>query len=581
MASVVYDSKAIIPSPLVTINKIYRTSSDGDKHGSSYEISLTGTLLPFKGSPSGNYSLGDPSSAFWTLGGYPPDDTYVGGHTPFAMLERKQEALRWLFREDGKILEWYGDGTSPVKCRPKIKSISFPQGQWADRCDYSIEFEAEYLTGLDDEDVFETSGLQNVSEEWQFNEIQGFSGTVYEINHVTSAQGVMTFDVITGNETQAWENAKIWCDDKISGIPDTDFVTYATGFSNWVNGSYKKNTNIAEKNGSYAVTETWIIHEAGLGETSTVYTEKSFSTTIRSEDDEIEVNYNGTIYGLREQEHPGGPSAINAAKSAIPTNAEAKTETENALGSLLGDYEIPVSPTQKDITINNKDGIVTFGFNWSAGEDENYSQTNEATISYSSSDGVYTLVLSVDIEGKGDTSTIRLDNARDNIPSDTTARTLAQTLVGSQKPDSVTFTGTHISKTSAINETRGSSRTSWTWTDKDENNVDIAVEIAYPQILSAKIEIPGRIAGPVIQRINTATAQQITVTYRSEGHGSTKPNSDTIADTMDDAGGVPYGPAISPWYPGSYILESDRENWNPVTGKYSRTRVHTVTESGS
>jgi len=38
---------------------------------------------------------------------------------------------------------------------------------------------------------------------------------------------------------------------------------------------------------------------------------------------------------------------------------------------------------------------------------------------------------------------------------------------------------------------------------------------------------------------------------------------------------------ISPWYPGSYILENDHEVWNPTTGKYSRTRVHTVTESGS
>ena len=98
--------------------------------------------------------------------------------------------------------------------------------------------------------------------------------------------------------------------------------------------------------------------------------------------------------------------------------------------------------------------------------------------------------------------------------------------------------------------------------------------------ISAKLNIPGRIAGPIIQRINTATAQQIVVNYRSEGHDS-KPNTDTIADIMDDAGGVPYGPLISPWSPGSYILENDREVWNPMTGKYTRVRVHTVTESGS
>jgi len=581
MASVVYDSKAIIPAPLVTITKVYRSSGDGDKHGVTYDISLAGTLLPFRGSPSGNYTLGDPSDAFWTLGGYPADETYVGGDTPFVRLERKQEALRWLFREDGKVLEWYGGAASPVKCRPIVKSISFPEGQWADRCEYRIDLEAEYLTGIIDEDVFDGSGIVDVSEEWQFNEVPGHDGQVYEISHVVSAKGALTFDEVTGDETQAWSNAKTWCDARITGTPDSSFVSYATSFTDWVNGSYTKNTNIAEKDGSYAVTETWIIKSAGPGETAATYTEKSFTVVHKTDDDTVDVSYNGTIYGLAEQERTGNSSASSNAKAAVPTNTQAKTEAETALGTLLESYVIPTTPTQKNITINEKDGIVSFSFNWSAGESATYTQGNEATISYNSSDGVYTLVLTVDINGNGDTPTERLDNARSNIPTDSAALTLAQTLVGSQKPAGITFTGDHVAKTSALNEKRGSSRTSWTWTDRDANNVEITVDIAYPQTIAPKISIPGRIAGPIIQRINTATAKQITVNYRSEGHGSTKPDSDTIADTMDAAGGIPYGPLISPWYPGSYILENDREVWSPSNGKYTRSRTHTVTESGS
>jgi len=581
MASVVYDSKAIIPAPLVTVTKVYRAAGDGGKHGVGYEISLAGTLLPFRGSPSGSYPLGDPSNAFWTVGGYPPDETYVGGDTPFVQLERKQEALRWLFREDGKVLEWYGGAASPVKCRPKVRSINFPEGQWADRCEYRIELEAEYLTGIIDEDIFDASGLQDVSEEWQFSEVAGHEGKVFEISHVVSAKGLLTFDETTGDETQAWANAKGWCDARVAGTPDSTFVSYATGFTNWVNGSYTKNLNVAERDGSYAITETWRIREAGPGEVAATYVEKTFTVIHRTEDEAVDVSYNGTIYGLHDQERTGGSSAVANAKAEVPTNAAAKTETETSLGTLLEGYVIPTSPTQKNVTVNEKDAVVTFSFSWSAGEDADYTQGNEATLSYNARDGVYTLSLSVDIEGKGDTKTARLNNARSNIPSDTDARTLAQTLIGSQKPAGVTFTGTHIAKTSALNETRGTSRTAWTWTDKDENNVDIVVDIAYPQIMAAKLFIPGRIAGPIIQRINTATAQQISVSYRSEGHGSTKPDTDTVADTMDAAGGVPYGPLISPWYPGSYILESDHEVWNPTTGKYSRTRVHTVTESGS
>ena len=580
MASVVYDSKAIIPAPLVSVTKVYRTAGDGRKHGVGYEISLIGTILPFRGSPSGNYSLGDPSDAFWTIGGYPPDETYIGGDEPFVRLERKQEALRWLFHEDGLQLEWYGGAGSPVKCRPKIKSIVFPEGQWANRCEYRIDLEAEYLTGIIDEDSFDGSGIQDVSEEWQFNEVPGHNGQVYEISHIVSAKGEMTFDEVTGDQVHAWSNAKSWCDARITGLPDTAFVQYATNFTNWVNGGYTKSTNIAENDGSYAITETWTIRSAGPGETTTTYIEKSFTVIHRADTDSVDVSYDGTIYGLNNQGRTGNSSATAAAKAAVPTNAAARTATMSALGTLLGGYVIATSPTQKNITINNKDAVVTFSFNWSAGDDANYNQTNEATISYNSGDGIYTLVLNVDIEGNGDTAAQRLTNARNNIPSDSTALILAQSLVGTQKPDGVTFSSAYISKSSAINETRGSSRTSWTWTDKDDNNVEIGVEIAYPQIIAAKISIPGRIAGPIIQRINTKTAKQITVTYRSEGH-DTKPDSDTVADMMDDAGGVPYGPMITPWYPGSYILDNDREIWGLTTGKYSRTRSHTVTESRS
>ncbi len=568
MASVIYDSKAIIPAPLITISKIYRTAGDGRKHGVGYTISLTGTLLPFRGSPSGNYSVGDPSNAFWTIGGYPPDEAYTGGNTPFARIERKQEALRWLFREDGKILEWQGPPAPTVKCRPRVVSINFPEGQWNDRCEYSIDLEAEYLAGVTDEDIFDASGLQDISEDWQFNEVAGHDGKVYEISHVVSANGISTFNVVTAAETQAWSNAKIWCDARITGLPDSNFVTYATSFSNWVNGSYTKSTNISERDGSYAITETWVIREAGPGEVAATYTEESFNVIHRTEDDAVDVSYNGTIYGLQNKEHVGGSSAVSNARAVVPTNSAAKTATETALGTLLGSYVIPSSPTQRNVTINEKDGTVTFSFDWSAGEDVDYIQSNEASISYRSEDGVYTLTLTVDIEGKGDTKTERLNYARSNIPSDVDALILAQSLIGSQIPAGVTFTGSHTSKSSALNETRGTSRTSWTWTDRDENNILITVDTVYPQDVTAKIPIPGRAAGPIIQLINTVTPKQITVNYSSEGHTS-QPDADTVATTMNSAGGIL----------GSYILENDSETWSSSTGKYSRNRTHTVMES--
>ncbi len=574
MATVLYDGNSIVPAPLININKVYSAASDGSKHGVEYNITLTGTLLPFRGSPSGNYVIGNPSTAFWTAAGLPPDDTYVGGDTPFVRLQRKQEAIRWLFREDGKELEWYGGAASPVKCRPKVLSITFPEGQWSDRSQYVVEFNTEYLVGITDEDSFDASGLVSVSENWDFNEVLGHNGKVYEISHSVDSQGELTFDVVTGNTIQAWLNAKSWVDARIGGTPDSDFVGFATNFVNWVNGGYSKTTRVSEKNGNYSVTETWTIREAGPSETAATYIEEAFTVVSTVSDDSFEVGYNGTIFGLQANERVGGPSAISNAKTAIPSNATAKASTESALGILLSGVTLTETPGQRDITVNNKDGIVNFAFNWSAGEASTFTQSNEATLSYDTSNGVYNLGLVVNIKGVGDTKAIRLNNARSNIPTDSAARALAVSLVGSQIPDGITFAGNHISKSNALNETNGSSNTSWTWTDRDPNNVDISIDTDYPKTVSAKITIPGRIAGPIIQNINTSTEQKITVSYTSEDH-SLEPDKDTVADTMDTAGGIPLIPQFTA---GSYILESDRVKWNPGTGRYNRTRVHTVTE---
>lgn len=580
MASIVYDNKAIIPAPLVNINKVYAISNDGSKHGLLYEISLRGTLLPFRGSPIANYPLGSPASSFWTGTGGPPDEPFSDVDDAFSSLLRKQEALRWLFREDGKVLEWFGGPNPPIKCRPKINSITFPEGQWADRAEYVIELTAESLTGLVDEDNFDASGLQSVSDEWQFNDLVGQEGNVFEISHTISAQGILTFDETFGTEIQAYLNAKTWVDDRINGLPDSAFVNFATNFVNWVSGRYVKNTVIAEKDGSYAITEIWIIREAGPGETAATYQEESFTVTKKEDNDSIDVSYTGTIFGLQDKEKTGGASALSNAKNAVPTNIQAKASAEDALGSLLESFVIPISPSNKSIVLNEKDGLVSFTFDWSAGENANFTQSNDATLSFSSSDGIYTLVLNVDIEGKGDTVEEKLNNARSNILSDVNARILALSLIGSQRPTGITFTGDHVGKSSAVSETRGTSRTSWTWTDRDPNNIDINIEINFPKTISAKITIPGRIAGPIIQRINTLTAKQITVNYRSEGHGSVQPNTDSVADIMDEAGNIPFGLFVSRFFPGSFILENDRETWNPTTGKYTRVRTHTVMEAG-
>lgn len=566
-----YNGRKIIPAPLVNVNKVYYKSGDGSKTGTVYELSLTGTLLPFKGSPSGTYPIGHPSQAFWTLSDYPPDETYAGNGADFASINRKQEALRWLFSQEGKSLEWQGVGGQPVvKCNPRIKSIIFPEGIWADKCDYSVELEADwiYVPGGGDlyEDTFNVNLIVEATEDWQFQEQEGHNDTVFSVTHNVSAKSILGYDE-TGTEIgPAWSGAKTWCDSKITGSVDSILMLNAVGYDSWIGGSYSKSTSINERDGSCSIVEAWIISP------NVTFTDKSFSISQDMNNDIIDVSYNGTIYGISDGTHTGNSQAIANAKSAVPTNAQAKTEATSTLTDFLGDNVIPNAPTQKDITINNNNGTVAFSFNWSAGEDSTYTQENEATLSFNSSDGLYEVVLTVNINGVGEDNDTRLTNAKAAIPTDADARILALTILSGQIPGGVTISTAHVSKSTAINEGQGSVQLSWTWNSSDENNVDVQVEITYPQIITAQIVIPGRIAGPIIQKMNTRTAQQVSVTYNSENNSS-KPDSDTIAVLMNTYGGViDYGQ----WHIDSWVLENDRETWNPITGKYSRTRTHTI-----
>jgi len=561
--SVTYDGKKIIPAPLVTVAKTYQDTGDGKKLGAVYEIVLAGTLLPFMGSPSGNFPLGDPSNAFWELGGYPPNESFAGNNEGFKQIQRKQEALRYLFRENGKFLEWQWEGQPGVRSNPRVKSINFSEGQWVDKCDYTIELETDriLLPGVSgSEDIFESQLVVEASEEWQFEEQPGQNGNIYGVTHTISARGIIGFDSIGAEIGPAWQNAKVWCDSRITTQIDSDVAIAGLGISDPHEGNYTKSTNIAEKDGSYAVTETWTTSP------STFYFEKSFNLTKRKEDDILEITYNGTVRG-NVAGHSGNDESVIQAKNNVPNNSVARNDTISAIGQWLGSHTIPVAPNQKNITVNNNEGTVSFSFSWSTGDDEEYIQTNEAQLNFNSTDGLYTMTLTVTIEGQGETKEERLINAKANIPSNTVAYILACVLLDDQIPSEIIITDDHISKSTAINSTRGTARISWTWNSSEANNLNIQVETIFPQDISAKLVIPGRANGPIIQNMNTQTAKQVVVNYSLEGLDSKPENADVIAE-MNTYGGIQ-----SEW-----ILESDRENWNPMTKKYSRSRTHTVKE---
>lgn len=571
MARVLYSGKALIPAPLVSVSKNYIKTGDDTTIGIIYDITLNGFLLPFMGSPSGTFV--SPVDAFWTLGGDPPDESFGDNDVAFSSLVKKQEAIRHLFSQNGKLLEMYA-GASPaiIRCNPRVISIEFQQGQWVDRIPYTITLQADwvFIAGLptDTEDIFEVELIDTGQENWTFSEITGLVGSGYTVSHTISAHGIAGYDEtgipfsgageVAGGE--AWKHAKTWCDNRAIGVVDPNVMFAIIGISGLIGGSYSKNTNLTHFNGDYSITETWILSQQNY------FIQKSF-TSNKNVDGKIDASYSGKITGISEGEKTGGPLAITNAKSGIPTNSEAKTETENALGDLLETFVLGTAPSTKNVSINNADATVNFAFSWSTDEEETFTSSCEASLSFDEGNGTYNLSLSCTIQGKGDTPAIKLVNAKTAILNEVDARLKAIELIGDELPDGIEIATSFSSKSVSINETQGSIRFGYVWKNvlTGFDNFEVSIDIQFPNEVVAIIPIPGRLGGPIIQDMETTTPQIVIVTLNSVGN-DVKPNNGTVIGIIESA---------ADFMP-TWILESDKENYSPTSGKYTRIRSYVV-----
>lgn len=541
--------RKIIPAPVISINKDFSRRADGSKVGSVYHITLTGTLLPFIGSPSGNYSSLD--NAFHTGAGYPADDTYSGGNTDFNNLLRKQEALRWLFNEDGGSLEWQPSGGQPVvKCNPRVLSINFQEGQWAQRSDYTIELEANwiFINGTSDiEDSLAQDLIASSDEKWSFETLEGRNGNQFNVIHTVSAQGILGF---TASETKlegkdAWEHARDYVNTKINGTISSPIQTAVLGAGSKIAGQYVKSTNVNQAQGNYEITEKWLLSD------SSTYTEQKFNIEFSKDKEEYLVTYEGTIIGVSTNQKSGNINNMNAAQSNIPSDSAAKTITTNAIGTLLGGKSLPLTPSSRTFVVDQQNGTVAFTFKWSTSDSLTATITEEAQYTASIDNKTHTITFTESIEPYGATSAIKVANAKAAVYSNTVAYNKAIALLSGQILAGIVINPTTRSKTLSINNKSGSIRVSWTWDNRSTNSVEVTIQIQKPNAVIASLTIPGRIVGPIIQNMLTQTSMITTVSIKSKNH-STKP----VLDTSAYASG---------------IIISDSETWMPETGSAERT----------
>jgi hypothetical protein len=362
--SVTYNSKKIIPAPLVSITKDYRRSNDGYLIGSAFILTLNGKLLPMKGSPNA-------SGIFWDQSGYPPDDA---GVERFASLMTKYGALRNLFADDGKPLEFQAqDGSMPLRCFPTVRNINVQEGLWVDYIGYTITLECAEMFGATSSEDFNhknsfffigpASGerlfLADANENWVLEQAEpetiGVPHT-YRVSHNVSAVGKNVYDM-DGSKGGGSDQAKKWVLSK-TGY-NSDYVLHTSGInlpSYYVVGNHTKVENLDELNGSYSLNETWIATSGTVIETFDI------SVNSRASEALVNIGIQGTINGIEYDAVSKYDSANNKLVSLLA--GDPVHEIYRRATNYSGRNDLNIVPMSKIIGRNPVGGTVTYTFEY-------------------------------------------------------------------------------------------------------------------------------------------------------------------------------------------------------------------------
>jgi hypothetical protein len=370
-------STVIRPCPLISISSTRNKNKMGNM-GSTYNITLNGTLLDNRGSPNfGAISSPikpDLNPIYFTEDFRNIASDPINSNNRAASILQKQNALRNLFAVDGQrveILSW--DENEPVLVFfPKVESISFEEGIYIDKCNYTINLTTDLFFNKSDNILrdslhylnFEPSGtatsqgfyatehlgpstpvnlqqhmkdhgglVEDFSESWSLEPEENTGITFnpfvspglniirgYRLTRNISAVGRTIYGPSTISSVgpsvryEAWQQAKEFIEYKI--LADKDGITsnnalnqydqypklnfesaFASGFIglaqyNFGGYNHSRTENIDKTNGSYSITDTWLLSSG------TSYESYTASVSSSSENGAISVSIDGTIRGL-------------------------------------------------------------------------------------------------------------------------------------------------------------------------------------------------------------------------------------------------------------------------------------------
>lgn len=369
MSVVSYNGKKLIPAPLISIDKRFVQAGNGTNLGSTYQITVNGTLFAYKGSPTS-------SGSFWDTSGYPPDET-ITNDARLNTIIRKQEALRGLFSQNGLSFEVQSaNGGPPLKFNPRIVGVNFSEDIWFDRCQYTITMEADFLSvfgNLTPEDNYIVqvesivgSGLENKyvylqSAQESYDIEYDQDRDVFLVNHQVSAQGKDN-SVSTGyNSARNWVLSKLGITSQMNapGVWSNNFSA-ANGYD------YLRTQRASELDGSFEVSESWIF-------SSKPYTEQ-YTVEVNQADGVPQINVQGEVQGLAaRQMNTVGNSKLG---SINPTGVVYGDRYFSASGAFYGNTGIKSKIYTRALELANVPYINPTPLQWSIAQNKNIGLIN-------------------------------------------------------------------------------------------------------------------------------------------------------------------------------------------------------------
>lgn len=334
------------PVPLLDISLNFNRNDAGDILNTTYRTTLRGeiNLLP-------------------------------SGIDGYKNIDDRQDLLISGFSEDYKEFKVVCDNNILIQQYPRVNSINFSPSNdnWSETADYTIELEwdGEPYSGL---------YLESITENWEFSidqenkyynwTLPGGTGDnnmyVFSLTHNVSAKGLDSKNI---KIRPAWQEARAWVVSRLgydsSQISNSGvFNLNAVNFSGWNHSRVQRKS---ERDGTFDVTETWMVANTGLNNNAGAAIEDfTASVSYDLQNNLTNVSINGSIQGMEEVNYGNTPNSFSISKQAY-ANASGYWENIkpklNGRASLVADgIKINPIPLNYNIAHNPAKGTISYGY---------------------------------------------------------------------------------------------------------------------------------------------------------------------------------------------------------------------------